>query len=109
MFREFPELKKGYRLSMMFRGFYEQSQTRDEAKEKLDAWYTKVQEKEFDAFVTTVEYLQANEETILNYFQNQSTNAAAESFNAKLKGFRALVRGVRDKNFFLYRVSKLYA
>jgi len=94
---------------MMFRGFYEQSQTRDEAKEKLDAWYTKVQEKEFDAFVTTVEYLQANEETILNYFQNQSTNAAAESFNAKLKGFRALVRGVRDKNFFLYRVSKLYA
>jgi len=109
LFREFPELEEGYRLSMMFRGCYEQSQTRDEAKQRLDKWYLKVQEKEFDAFVTTAEYLQSNEETILNYFPNRSTNASAESFNAKLKGFRALVRGVRDKSFFLFRVSKLYA
>ncbi|MFH1670178.1 MAG: DDE transposase, partial [Patescibacteria group bacterium] len=32
----------------------------------------------------------------------------AESFNAKIKGFRALLRGVRDMEFFLFRVSKLY-
>ncbi|MBI5413821.1 transposase, partial [Candidatus Peregrinibacteria bacterium] len=38
-----------------------------------------------------------------------ATNASAESFNAKLKGFRALVRGVRDINFFLFRVSTFYA
>ncbi|MFH1089699.1 MAG: DDE transposase, partial [Candidatus Uhrbacteria bacterium] len=37
-----------------------------------------------------------------------STNASAESFNAKLKGFRALVRGVRDVKFFLFRVGKVY-
>ncbi|MFH1030469.1 MAG: DDE transposase, partial [bacterium] len=33
---------------------------------------------------------------------------SAESFNAKLKGFRTIVRGVRDKKFFLFRVAKLY-
>ena len=46
---------------------------------------------------------------ILNYFPDGSTNASAESFNAKLKGFRALVRGVRDVDFFLFRIEKIYA
>ena len=48
-------------------------------------------------------------ERILNYFENRSTNAAAESFNAKLKAFRASFRGVSDMKFFLYRVTKIYA
>ena len=46
---------------------------------------------------------------ILHYFDNRSTNASAESFNAKLKAFRSVFRGVRDTTFFLYRVMKLYA
>ncbi|MFC2448169.1 MAG: DDE transposase, partial [Prevotella denticola] len=40
---------------------------------------------------------------------NRSTNAAAESFNAKIKLFRANLRGVVDKSFFLFRLAKLYA
>ncbi|WP_073399023.1 transposase [Bacteroides luti] len=48
-------------------------------------------------------------ERILNYFENRSANAAAESFNAKLKAFRASFRGVSDMKFFLYRVTKIYA
>ncbi|WP_419180049.1 transposase [Bacteroides muris (ex Fokt et al. 2023)] len=35
-------------------------------------------------------------ETILNYFVNRETNAFAESFNAKIKAFRAQFRGVGD-------------
>jgi len=46
---------------------------------------------------------------ILNYFNNRSTNASAESFNAKIKEFRAMFRGVRDVRFFLFRLTKLYA
>lgn len=108
LFNEFPELKQAYNLSMMFRSFYEHSQTRKQAKQKLNNWYSKVEKKEFDSFVTTAEYIKTREDTILNYFPNRSTNASAESFNAKLKGFRALIRGVRDKTFFLFRVAKLY-
>ncbi|WP_460639520.1 transposase, partial [Larkinella harenae] len=37
------------------------------------------------------------------------TNASAESFNAKIKAFRASSRGVRDIAFFLFRLTKLYA
>ncbi len=46
---------------------------------------------------------------ILNFFDNRSTNASAESFNAKLKTFRATQRGVVDIEFFLFRVAKIYA
>ncbi|WP_143748607.1 transposase, partial [Chryseobacterium indoltheticum] len=46
---------------------------------------------------------------ILNYFERRSTNASAESFNAKIKNFRLQLRGVRDKTFFLFRLSKLFA
>ncbi len=108
LFKEFPELGRAYNLSMMFRSCYEHAKTKKEAKRLFKKWYKKVGEKEFPHFVTAAEYIQSHEETILNYFPNRNTNASAESFNAKLKGFRALVRGVRDKKFFLYRVSKIY-
>ena len=40
---------------------------------------------------------------------NRATNAFAESFNAKIKAFRAALRGVTDIKFFLFRLTKLYA
>lgn len=114
LFHEFPILKIAYDLSMMFRGCYEQAMIVDDGRARLHAWYAKVTEKakaheELEAFMTPMETVQEHEATILNYFLHRSTNASAESFNAKLKGFRALLRGVSDVPFFLYRVSRLYA
>ncbi|OWP82972.1 transposase, partial [Flavobacterium davisii] len=37
------------------------------------------------------------------------TNANAESFNSKIKLFRANLRGVTDIKFFLFRLEKLFA
>jgi transposase len=111
LFRELPSLHQGYKLSMMFRNCYEQAKTRGVAQGRFRSWYAKVDEQD-DALVsikTAKEYIRSREETILNYFPHRNTNASAESFNAKLKGFRALVRGVRDTKFFLFRVYKLYA
>lgn len=109
LFREFPELKEGYGLSMMFRSVYEDSKTRGEGKKKLDNWYAKVNEKDFKLFITASESVKNHEGWILNYFPERETNASAESFNAKLKGFRAMVQGVKDKKFFLFRICKIYA
>lgn len=114
LFRSHPILRTAYDLSMMFRGCYEQATTVEEGRTRLHAWYRKVEGRaeeyeELEVFTTPTETVQAHEPTILNYFLHRSTNASAESFNAKLKGFRALVRGVSDVPFFLYRVSKLYA
>jgi hypothetical protein len=48
-------------------------------------------------------------ETILNFFINRSTNARAQSFNAKIKLFRVNLRGVADIKFFLFRLEKLFS
>ncbi|WP_141672848.1 transposase, partial [Flavobacterium crassostreae] len=48
-------------------------------------------------------------QSILNYFDNRSTNASAESFNAKIKAFRSQFRGVRNVEFFLFRLTNIYA
>lgn len=109
LFREYPELRRAYELSMMFRSVYEHNYSKKDAKEDLDRWYKKVDEKNIDSFISASETIRLHEATILNYFNNRSTNASAESFNAKLKGFRTLVRGVRDKKFHLFRIAKLYA
>lgn len=108
LFREFPNIKHAYHLSMQFRAWYENKTTKEEARDKLQAWYQKVESEGIESFLVAAQSIRLHEDTILNYFNNRSTNASAESFNAKLKGFRALVRGVVDIKFFLYRVSKLY-
>lgn len=108
LFTEYPDLEKAYELSMMFRSVYENSKSAGQAKIKLDEWYKKIESKNIDYFNTAVDTIKYHEYEILNYFVNRSTNASAESFNAKLKGFRLLVRGVRDLKFFMFRVAKLY-
>jgi len=108
LFREFPNLKHAYNLSMMFRSWYENNANKQQAKENLQKWYQKIDEENIEQFLAASESIKVHEDTILNYFNHRSTNASAESFNAKLKGFRTLVRGVRDVKFFLFRVGKLY-
>jgi transposase len=108
LFKQFPQIRHAYNLSMSFRSWYETNRNKQEAKENLQKWYEKVEQENIEAFTVAAESIKAYEDTILNYFNNRSTNASAESFNAKLKGFRALVRGVRDIKFFLFRVAKLY-
>ena len=63
----------------------------------------------FKAFNIVANSISLNYQSILNYFDNRSTNAAAESFNAKIKAFRAQFRGVRNVEFFLYRLTQIFA
>ena len=52
--------------------------------------------------------IKGKEEYVLNYFNNRSTNASAESFNSKIKGLRAQVHGVNDLAVFMFRCSKIF-
>ena len=75
----------------------------------MERWFAKVSESKLWTLISAANTVQQNLGKVLNYFPDGSTNASAESFNAKPKGFRALVRGVRDINFFLFRVLTFYA
>ena len=110
LFREFPQLQEAYEISMQFRGIYEHGKTKEDARKKLLEWYERIETSlaMFPTFETPLQTIQLHEETILNYFNGRRTNASAESFNAKVKNFRTLQRGVSDVTFFLYRLSKIY-
>ena len=63
----------------------------------------------FKSFNVIAATIYEHYEEVLNYFNNRSTNAFAESFNAKIKQFRAALRGISDVKFFFFRLAKLYA
>lgn len=75
----------------------------------LARWYNKVDDSGFKSFNVIAATLYEHYDEILNFFVNRATNAFAESFNAKIKAFRAALRGVTDIKFFLFRLTKLYA
>jgi transposase len=108
LFDAYPELKKLYNHTLEFRNIY-QAQNKDKAKSLLDQWLSKnknLGRKEFNSVQRTIYY---NSEKILNFFNNRSTNAFAESFNAKIKLFRANQRGVKNTPFFMFRLATLFA
>ena len=109
LFELYPDLKKAYHLSLQLGAIYHQTKHKGVAFTKLAQWYDRVDKTQFLSFGTVTRTIQSHYETILNYFDNRSTNASAESFNAKIKSFRASFRGVRDIKFFLFRLSKIYA
>ena len=109
LFELYPNIQKAYKLAMDLRAIYEKNTDKNIARVKLAKWYNQVEILEIKSFSTIAKTIQNNYEKILNYFNNRSTNAAAESFNAKVKEFRAMFRGVKDVKFFLYRLAKLYA
>ena len=82
---------------------------KDVARLNLAQWYDKVDKMDGGLFRTVSETFRNHYDTILNYFINRSTNAGAESFNAKVKAIRSQFRGVTDIPFFLFRLSKLCA
>jgi transposase len=108
LFEKYPSLKTVYKLTLSFRNLYE-TLTKEHAIIKFNDWKQKVIETKIDELNTVVYSIEHHLENILNYFDNRSTNAYAESFNSKIKGFRANLRGVADVKFFLFRLEKLFA
>ena len=88
---------------------YNDSKSKNGARLNLAKWYERVEKSGFKMLRTIVKTVYNNYDEILNFFVNRSTNASAESFNAKIKSFRASLRGVSDINFFLFRLAKIYA
>lgn len=109
LFRLYPDLHKAYKLSQELSSILSHSKSRMLAFKKLALWYNNIEAAGFKSFNTIARTIQNNYETILNYFDNRSTNASAESFNAKIKAFRSQFRGVRSVKFFLFRLAKIYA
>lgn len=108
LFVEYPDLKLAYEHIMDFRSIYE-LRSKSDAKIRFEKWLDVSDQLNIKEFNTVSKSVKYNFEHILNFFNNRNTNANAESFNAKIKLFRANLRGVSDTSFFLFRLHKLFA
>lgn len=109
LFAKYPLLEHAYNLAMQLGAVYSKTKDKGVAFTKLALWYDKVERAGFKSFNTIAKSIEEHYLTVLNYFNNRSTNASAESFNAKIKAFRSVFRGVRNVSFFLFRLSNIYA
>ena len=109
LFEQYPKLKEAYSLAHSLRLFYAKNSIKDAARLNLARWYNKVAEADFKSFNVIAATIYEHYEDIINFFVERSTNASAESFNAKIKAFRAKLHGVTDVKFFLYRLTNIYA
>lgn len=109
LFENYPDIEKAYGLTDGLRQIYNQRTVKDVAMLKLAHWFKDVENTGFKSFNTLVRTITQHYSDILNYFINRSTNASAESFNAKIKNFRMQLRGVKDRKFFLFRITQIFA
>lgn len=108
LFTEYPDIKAAYGLSHSLRMIFSKNTIKDAARLSMARWYNKVEESGMKQFRVIATTFYEHYDEILNFYNNRSSNAAAESFNAKIKLFRANLHGVSDKKFFLFRIAKLY-
>lgn len=102
LFERCPDLKRAYNLTMELSNIFENTQEKIYGMTRLARWHEKVRQAGFRSFNTISRTIQNHYKTILNYFDNRSTNAAAESFNAKVKAFRSQSkRGTRCEVFLV--------
>ena len=109
LFREYPAIEEAYGVSMKLTDIFNTKCNKSVALTKLARWYEEVEKLNCKFFNSVTQTMQNNYATIVNYFENRSTNASAESFNAKVKAFRNQFRGVADIPFFIYRLATIFA
>ena len=94
---------------MELRSIFNRKTKRTTALKLMNRWYEKVAALGNPNFRSVIKTFKNHAPTILNYFLRRSTNASAEAFNSKVKIFRSQMRGVRDRDFFIFRLVKLFA
>lgn len=103
-----PKMKVAYGLLCALRNIFSKCKDRKKAVKALHKWYRNVGRTRIREIISVRDTIKGKEEYVLNYFNNRSTNASAESFNSKIKGLRAQVHGVNDLPFFMFRCSKIF-
>ncbi len=109
LFEKYPDIERAYALTQELSWIFTNTKEKIYGLTRLAKWCEKVEQSGFKAFNSISRTINNHYKNIINYFDNRSTNASAESFNAKIKAFRSQHRGVRDVNLFLFRLAKLYA
>ena len=88
---------------------FSQRCTKEPGAVSQHSWYSKAGESGNKALNDIAAAMDDREDESLNYGVNRASHASAGSLNAKIKHFRAQLRGISDRWFVLVRLMKSYA
>ena len=111
LFENFPEIEKAYRLSCQFRKWYAKENIGNhqlQIEKELFKWYEEVEDVDIDEMNNFKSLVESNEEVIMAYFIKGQTNALAENLNGRIKKFIASNQGLRNRDFFFFRLANFY-
>jgi transposase len=112
LFETFPELKLCYELTQQIRQWLDKGNVGKyewQIERQLIHWYDQAEQAKLPEIENLIRLIGSHEQQIMNYFLAGKTNAKAEAMNGKIQRFITANYGVRDKDFFLYRLAKYYA
>lgn len=104
LFQEYPEIKEAYDLILKFRTFYH-CKDPERAKQKLDEWLSLVDQSKLSEIKNFAFTVQSHRTEILNYFTTRKTNAPAEALNSHIQRFFINNYGIRNRDFFHFRIK----
>ena len=112
LFEAFPTLKTVYELTQQIRQWLDATNVGKspwEIERQLISWYDEADEHNIPEVQNLIRLIGHHEEKIMNYFIKGKTNAKAEAINGKIQRFITANYGVRDKEFFMYRLARYYS
>jgi len=110
LFDTYPKLFNYYIAILEFRTWYSADDIGSNTsikKLKLNDWIQKVREFKNEHMTALTITIKKNSGQIANYFIEGYTNATAEALNRNIKRFIGVNYGIRDLNYFYFRLNLL--
>jgi transposase len=112
LFNHYPVLKTAYDLTQQLRSWYNGRHIGKHInilERELYNWCDAVNQSKIAAFRGVRKMIEKHQDDIINYFKEGQTNAKAENMNGKIQRFLANNFGIKDRDFFLYRVAGYFS
>ena len=112
LFETVPQIKQVYDLTQKIRRWLDHRNVGKydwEIERELIDWYDHAEQQKLPEVENLIRLIGSHEQIIMNYFIKGKTNAKAEAINSKIQRFIAANYGVRDKDFFMYRLARYFS
>lgn len=112
LFSRYPVLQTAYELTQQLRLWYNGRNIGKSLRileMELYNWCDRVSQSKIPAFKGVRKMIEKHQDDILNYFREGQTNAKAENMNGKIQRFLANNYGIKDRDFFLFRLAGYFS
>ncbi len=112
LFERYPVLKTAYDLTQKLRLWYNSSNVGkniDSIEKALYNWCDEVTQSKIAPLKAVRKMIEKHQDDIINYFREGQTNAKAENMNGKIQRFLANNFGIKERDFFLYRLAGYFS